>query len=82
LFLARNLSILETEMKSNTHPTPGQRRASVKRIVAASEGRAPKGVRLIDFREPTADELAWAETMRPRARAALARDAARRKAAA
>jgi len=69
-------------MECQNQPTPEERRASVERIVAASGGRAPAGVRLIDFREPTADELAWAETIRPRARVALARDAARRQAAA
>jgi hypothetical protein len=69
-------------MQIQTHPTPEERRASVEGIIAASGGRAPAGVRLIDFREPTADELAWAETMRPRARRALERDAAHRQAAA
>jgi hypothetical protein len=69
-------------MQSQTHPTPEERRASVERIVRASNGRAPRGTRLIDFREPTAEELAWAEELRPRARAALARDASRRHAAA
>ena len=70
-------------MDGQTHRrSPEERRASVQRIVAASGGRAPAGVRLIDFREPTAEELAYAETIRPRARAALHRDAARRRAAA
>jgi len=69
-------------MDSQTHPTPEERRASVERIVRVSGGHAPAGVRLIDFREPTADELAWAETVRPRAGRALEREAARRQAAA
>jgi hypothetical protein len=64
-------------MDSQHHPTPEERRASVERIIAASGGKAPPGVRLIDFREPTADELAYAETLREPARRALERNASR-----
>ena len=69
-------------MHTQTHPSPEERRASVERIVRESGGRAPRGVRLISFRKATPDEIAYAETIRPRARAALDRDAARRQAAA
>ncbi len=69
-------------MDSQTHPTPEERRASVERIVAASGGRAPAGVRFISYRKATPDEIAYAETIRPRARRALERDASRRQAAA
>jgi hypothetical protein len=70
------------ESQPQQRRSPEERRASVERIVVASNGTAPPGVRLIDFREATAEELAWAEEMRPRAKAALERDAARRQAAA
>ena len=69
-------------MESQTHPSPEQRRASVERIARESGGRAPAGVRLIDFREATTEERAWAEEVRPRAKDALDRDAARRRTAA
>ena len=69
-------------MECQAHPSPEERRASVERIVRESNGLAPAGVRFIDFRKATPDEIAWAETIRPRARAALERDAARRQAAA
>ena len=61
--------------------TPAERRKAVERIVAASGGRAPRGVALIDFREPTKEELAYAETLRKPARAALTRNARRTHAA-
>ncbi len=64
-------------MDSQPHPSPEDRRARVERIIAASNGTAPPGVRLIDFREPTAEELAYAETLREPARRALARNAGR-----
>jgi hypothetical protein len=79
--VARKLRILPV-MSSQTHPTPEERRASVERIVAASGGRAPAGVRFIEFRKASPQARAIAEEMRPRARRALERDAARRQAAA
>ena len=48
-------------MHTQVHPSPEERLASVERIVAESGGRAPRGVRLIDFREPTAEELGFDE---------------------
>jgi len=58
--------------------SPQERRASVERIVAASNGRAPRGVRMVRFRRASADEIADAEEFRDRARAALARIDARK----
>ena len=69
-------------MRSQKHRSPEERRASVRKIVAESDGRAPRGVALIDFRPPTEDELAYAETLREPARQALARNASRKGAAA
>ncbi len=74
--------MLLLEVDSHTHPSPEERRASVEKIVRESGGRAPRGVRLIGFRKATPDEIAYAETIRPRAKAALARDASKRQAAA
>lgn len=68
--------------RRNHHRSADERRAAVTRIVAESEGRAPRGVALIGFRAPTKDELAYAETLREPARKALARNAARDGAAA
>lgn len=52
-----------------------ERKASVAKIAATAPAKVRKGIKLIDFREPTAEERAFAETLAPRAREALARAA-------
>jgi hypothetical protein len=69
-------------MHSKAHPSPEERRASVERIVAASGGLAPAGVRFIEFRKASPQAVAMVGEMQSRARRALERDAARRQAAA
>jgi hypothetical protein len=61
------------ERQSQQGQSPEERRASVEKIVAASNGNVPPGVALIDFREATPEERAYAETIRSRAKAALDR---------
>ena len=50
-----------------------ERKASVARIAATAPAKVRAGIALIDFREPTARERAFAETLVPAARRALAR---------
>lgn len=52
-----------------------ERKASVARIAKTAPAKARAGIKLIDFREPTARERAFAETLVPLARRALARNA-------
>lgn len=52
-----------------------ERKASVAKIAAGAPAKVREGIKLIDFREPTPKERAYAETLVPRARAALARGA-------
>lgn len=55
-------------------PLPvAERKARVAKIAATATGKAKTGMKLIDFREPTAAERAYAETLVPRARRALAK---------
>ena len=50
-----------------------ERKALVAKVAKTATGKALKGMALIDFREPTARERAYAETLAPRARQKLAR---------
>lgn len=58
----------------NTEPLPEVARQSlVAEVEKTASGKARSGLALIDFREPTAKERAFAETLVPRARELLAR---------
>lgn len=50
-----------------------QRRSSVAKIATTAPARVRVGIALIDFREPTAEERAFAETLAPKALEILAR---------
>ena len=52
------------------------RKAIVAKVAGNATAKARAGLKLIDFRAPTARERAIAETLVPRARRALARGAA------
>ena len=52
-----------------------ERKAAVAAIAAGAPAKVRASIGLIDFREPTAAERAFAETLVPRAHAALARGA-------
>jgi hypothetical protein len=56
---------------------PAERKSSMDRIAAQTTGKARDGMKLIDLREPTAKERAFAETLVPKAKEILARGARR-----
>jgi hypothetical protein len=64
-------------MNNSFHHSPEERRRLAARIIEEAGGKAPKGVALVDFRDPTPDELASAETLAERARTALKANAKR-----
>jgi hypothetical protein len=52
-----------------------ERKARVAAVAKIATGKAKAGIALIDFREPTAAELAMGEKLAPMARRALERKA-------
>ncbi len=54
--------------------TAAAKRAAAKAIIEAAKGNAPKGVALVDFREPTATERRKGRELESLARQCLARN--------
>ena len=54
--------------------TAAAKRAAAKALIAAAKGKAPKGVALVDFREPSAAERRKGRDLESLARQCLARN--------
>ena len=69
---------MPSQTATTAKPLPlAERKARVAEIAKTATGKAKRGMKLIDFRPPTARERAFAETLAPRARRFLARGAAK-----
>jgi hypothetical protein len=70
---------MRRQTASTAKPLPlAERKASVARLARTATGKAKAGMKLIDYRPPTARERAFADTLAPRARQILAGKTARR----
>jgi len=68
------MSTQSTPEKRAKRSTPEKRKARIDAVVREAGSAAPKGMHLIDSREPSASAKAFGRTLRGRARAALARN--------
>lgn len=75
-FVHRRFAMPRRQTAQTAQPlSPGRRKALVAEIAKTASPKVRRGLKLIDFREPTERERAHAETLGALARRALARGA-------